>query len=267
MKRHMADTHTTRPTLSTLTHGRLGRREYQSELKQLQLDLMKLQHGLYLQGQRGVIVVEGTDASGKGGMIRRTTEVMDPRGYRVHPIGAPDATELGEHYLQRFWRRLPKTGQLTIFDRSWYGRVLVERVDQLAAPEAWQRAYEEINSFEQQLCNDGIILIKLFLHIDKDEQLSRFKERFECPHKRWKLTPEDFTAREKWEAYQIAFEDMLAKTHRPEAPWKVIGANQKRYARIEAMTHIKAVLAGRIDLARVQVLDPQVEQLALRAFK
>lgn len=253
-------------TLAHLNHEQLGRKEYQAELKGLQLDLMKLQHGLYQQQLRCVVVVEGTDASGKGGMIRRATEVMDPRGYRVHPIGAPNGSERGEHYLQRFWRRLPKAGQLTIFDRSWYGRVLVERVDQLVAPPVWLRAYQEINSFEQQLCDDGVILIKLFLSIDKAEQLSRFKDRFENAHKRWKLTTEDFTAREKWEAYEEAFEVMLEKTDTTAAPWKTIGANHKRFARIAALSHIRDHLAERIDLARVQVLDPEVEKLARRIF-
>ncbi|WP_369821232.1 polyphosphate kinase 2 family protein, partial [Oleiphilus sp. HI0080] len=163
-----------RQRLSALEHPKANKDTYREELEKLQLKLMALQHGVYQQRHRCVIVTEGIDAAGKGGLIRRATAFMDPRGYRVHPIGAPSEEELAEHYLQRFWRRLPKQGQTVIFDRSWYGRVLVERVDQLVNKSTWQRAYKEINEFEQQMVDDGIIVIKLFLSIDKEQQLERF---------------------------------------------------------------------------------------------
>jgi polyphosphate kinase 2 (PPK2 family) len=245
--------------LSELDHPQLNRKGYEGLLKPLQFELMTLQHGIFQQQKRCIIVVEGIDASGKGGMIRRTTELMDPRGYRVHPIGAPTAEELKEHYLQRFWRRLPKQGQTAIFDRSWYGRVLVERVSKLVLDPIWQRAYDEINQFEEQLEADGFILIKLFLSINKDEQLSRFRERIDNPKKRWKITPDDIVSRNHWDDYQLAFEDMLERTNRP---WHVVGSNHKRHARIQCMQHIRDQLAQKIDKDQVQLLDPKVAELA-----
>lgn len=249
-------------TLSELEHPEVGKKDYLEQLETLQIQLMTLQHGAYQQGHRCVIVTEGIDAAGKGGLIRRTTAFMDPRGYRVHPIGAPTEDELAEHYLQRFWRRLPKKGQTVIFDRSWYGRVLVERVDQLTNESTWQRAYREINEFEQQMVDDGIIVIKLFLSISKDEQLKRFKERMSEPKKRWKITPDDILNRRNWDAYQDAFEDMLNKTSAPNRPWHVIAANNKKHARLDAMQHIAACLSERIDANTVELLNPEVEALA-----
>ena len=248
--------------LDELKHPKLKKKEYQQLLEPLQLKIMTLQHGLYQQGKRCVIVTEGIDAAGKGGLIRRATAFMDPRGYRVHPIGAPTQDELAEHYLQRFWRRLPKQGQTVIFDRSWYGRVLVERVEQFASEAAWMRAYREINEFEQQLVDDGIILIKLFLSISKDEQLERFKERIDKPKKRWKITAEDIRNRQSWDAYQEAFEDMLNKTSAAQRPWHVVAANNKKHARLDAMQHIALCLAEHVDIDRVELLDPEVEELA-----
>lgn len=248
--------------LESLDHGTLSKDAYREQLNELQMALMTLQHGLYQQNKRCVIVLEGTDAAGKGGLIRRFTTNMDPRGYHVHPIGAPTPEELSQHYLQRFWSRLPKAGKTAIFDRSWYGRVLVERVEELVPSATWQRTYEEIRQFEQLLVDDDIILIKLFLHIDQDEQLRRFKERLEQPHKRWKLTPEDITARLRWDEYQQAFEDMLAHSRTSIGPWYIVGANQKRFARIEAMQHIRNSLSQAIDIEHVDLLDPEVERLA-----
>lgn len=243
-------------------HPTITKKDYRAQLEKLQLKLMTLQHGIYQQGHRCVIVTEGIDAAGKGGLIRRTTAFMDPRGYRVHPIGAPTEDELAEHYLQRFWRRLPRQGQTVIFDRSWYGRVLVERVDQHASESAWKRAYREINEFEQQMIDDGIIVIKLFLSISKDEQLERFKERMNEPKKRWKITPDDILNRRNWDAYQDAFEDMLEKTSDPKRPWHVIAANNKKHARLDAMQHIADCLSERIDLGSVELPNPEVEELA-----
>ena len=248
--------------LSQLQHPTVKKSEYRAQLEKLQLKLMTLQHGAYQQGHRCVIVTEGIDAAGKGGLIRRATAFMDPRGYRVHPIGAPTEDELAEHYLQRFWRRLPKQGQTVIFDRSWYGRVLVERVDQLASESTWKRAYREINEFEQQMVDDGIIVIKLFLSISKDEQLERFKERMDEPKKRWKITPDDILNRQNWDAYQDAFEDMLNKTSAPKREWHLIAANNKKHARLDAMQHIADSLSERIDVDSVELLNPEVEELA-----
>ncbi|KZY73626.1 hypothetical protein A3742_16005 [Oleiphilus sp. HI0071] len=251
-----------RQRLSALEHPKANKDTYREELEKLQLKLMALQHGVYQQRHRCVIVTEGIDAAGKGGLIRRATAFMDPRGYRVHPIGAPSEEELAEHYLQRFWRRLPKQGQTVIFDRSWYGRVLVERVDQLVNKSTWQRAYKEINEFEQQMVDDGIIVIKLFLSIDKEQQLERFKERMNEPKKRWKITPDDILNRQNWEAYQDAFEDMLDRTSAAKRAWHVVAANNKKHARLDAMRHIAEGLSERIDMNDVEVLNPEVEELA-----
>lgn len=248
--------------LEQLEHPEISKKVYFERLEELQLQLMTLQHGVYKQGIRCIIVVEGIDAAGKGGMIRRATELMDPRGYRVHPIGAPSKKELSEHYMQRFWRRLPEPGQTAIFDRSWYGRVLVERVDNLIDATTWQRAYREINEFEEQLVNDGILLIKLFLSISKDEQLRRFKERMAEPRKRWKITPDDILNRQSWDDYQLAFEDMLTKTSADSRPWHIVGANNKKHARLDAMQHIAERLSQRINIEKVQLLNPEVQKLA-----
>ena len=248
--------------LEQLEHPEIGKKAYFKKLEDIQLQLMTLQHGVYKQGVRCMIVVEGIDAAGKGGMIRRTTELMDPRGYRVHPIGAPSKKELAEHYMQRFWRRLPERGQTAIFDRSWYGRVLVERVDKLINEATWQRAYREISEFEEQLVNDGVTVIKLFLSISKEEQLRRFKERMEEPRKRWKITPDDILNRQNWDDYQYAFEDMLTKTNGERRDWHIVGANNKKHARLDAMQHIAKRLSEQVDIEEVQLLNPEVQKLA-----
>ncbi len=190
-------------SLAQLQHPRLDRDSYHQQLSELQRELMVLQLGLYRTGKRALIVFEGTDASGKGGTISRLVDNMDPRGFRVYPIGPPTADELARHYLQRFWRRIPRAGQLVIFDRSWYGRVLAERVESPLEEPAWRRAYKEINQFEQLLVDDNHILIKVFLAIDKDEQFERFRKRFHNPEKRWKLTQADLDSRAHWDAYQL----------------------------------------------------------------
>lgn len=248
--------------LAKLEHPHVSKNEYDSRLSNLQLDLMTLQHGLFQQRRRCVIVFEGIDASGKGGAIRRLTANMDPRGYQVHPIGPPTPDEHREHYLQRFWRKLPRKGNTAIFDRSWYGRVLVERVEALAEEDVWQRAYDEINDFEKMLIDDGLILIKVFLYIDKDEQKNRFRDRLEKEHKRWKLTPDDINTRLKWDAYVKAFEDMLATTSPKGAPWHIVAANSKKHARLSVLGHVKKCLEQEIDCDKVNLLSPELEQLA-----
>jgi polyphosphate kinase 2 (PPK2 family) len=182
-----------------------------------------------------VLVFEGWDAAGKGGVIRRLTAAMDPEHYNVFPVSAPTPEELAHPYLWRFWRRLPRAGYLTIFDRSWYGRVLVERVEGLATVSAWQRAYSEINDFEEQLCDRGIVLLKFWLHIDPDEQLRRFQERENTPYKKYKITQEDYRNRDQWPLYEQAVHDMVLHTSTDYAPWHLIPSNNKRWARIEVL--------------------------------
>jgi polyphosphate kinase 2 (PPK2 family) len=182
-----------------------------------------------------VVVFEGWDASGKGGAIRRLVAPLDPRHVRVAQFAAPTAAERRHHFLSRFWPALPGWGGMTVFDRSWYGRVLVERVEELASSEQWLRAYDEIDSFERTLSDEGAIVVKLWLHVSAAEQLKRFEARAADPLKAWKLTDEDWRNREKRPAYLEAVEDMLARTDQPHAPWRIVSAESKRYARVRAM--------------------------------
>lgn len=206
--------------------------EYEKKLKKYQLKLLSMQH-LLLERNLGVLFVfEGWDASGKGGAIKRAVANLDPRGVRVWPISAPAPHEKRYHYMQRFWRKIPQYGQIAIFDRSWYGRVLVERVEQLAKPDEWSRAYEEINEFERMLTCDRYLIHKFWLHCTKDEQHKRFKKRASDPLKKWKITDEDWRNRAKWDEYAVAAEDMFAKTDTVEAPWTIVPANNKWFARI-----------------------------------
>jgi len=178
------------------------------------------------------LVFEGWDASGKGGTIHRLVDKFDPRSYHVHSIGAPTQDELDHHYLWRFWKQLPARGRIAIFDRSWYGRVLVERIEGYAKGDEWRRAFEEINQFESQLIADGTLVLKFFLHISKHEQKRRFEARAANPLKSWKLNDEDYRNRARWDDYVAAIDDMFEKTHTAAAPWYVIPANDKRYARM-----------------------------------
>ena len=194
-------------------------------------------------GRPVILALEGWDAAGKGGAIRRLRRELNPCHYDVHSIAAPDATELAHHYLWRFWRRLPTGGNWAVFDRSWYGRVLVERVEGFATRAAWQRAYDEIREFEDQLAQSGATLLKFWLHISKDEQLQRFEDRQNTPHKRYKITDDDWRNRERWDAYADAAEDMFAHTDRPGAPWIVVAGNSKKAARLEVLEHTLAALS------------------------
>lgn len=200
---------------------------YDERLLELQYEILKHHINLLEHRIPVILVFEGWDAAGKGGVIKRITEKLDPRMFNVHPVGAPTPTELKHHYMRRFWVRLPMYGQLGIFDRSWYGRVLVERIEKLCTEEAWQRAYEEINDFEKKMVNDDFILIKFFLHISKKEQLRRLKDREVHSYKRWKLSDEDWRNREKWDQYEDAIDDMLERTNTMFAPWHVIPFEQK----------------------------------------
>lgn len=214
---------------------KLSRAEYERELYRLQNKLHPLGYQVYTQKRPVVMVFEGWDAAGKGGAIKRLTEKFDPRGYVVHPIAAPQGDDKERHYLYRFWRRLPEAGQIALFDRSWYGRVLVERVEGFCSAEAWQRAYSEINQFEKQMIDFGTIIFKFWVHIGQQEQLRRFKEREGSGYKSWKLTEEDWRNRGKWEDYENAVEDMLLKTSTRNAPWTIVEGNDKLYARIKVL--------------------------------
>lgn len=213
----------------------LSRKEYRSELVRWQKRAGRLQVEAWRRGIPVVALFEGWDAAGKGGAIKRLTRALDPRGYEVIPIAAPDATEKARPYLWRFWRAFPEDGFMTVFDRSWYGRVLVERVEGLCPPPDWQRAYGEINRMEGQLVRHGAVLLKFWMDIDPAEQLRRFRSREADPLKKWKLTDEDWRNRQKWDAYAEAVEDMLACTDLPDTPWTVVEANCKRYARVKVL--------------------------------
>jgi polyphosphate kinase 2 (PPK2 family) len=197
--------------------------------------LNQLQRRAYKNRVSTIMVFEGWDAAGKGGAIRRVTAALDARDYRVIPIAAPSDEERAQHYLWRFWRHLGRAGRVTIFDRSWYGRVLVERVEGFASEKEWMRAYAEINQFEDQLVDRGVVLVKYWLHVTKDEQLRRFKEREATPHKQWKLTPEDWRNRDRWQAYEDAVNDMIERTSTRDAPWTLVEANDKSYARLKVL--------------------------------
>jgi len=206
--------------------------EYKKRLKKLQEKIKLLAYDLYREKIPTIIVFEGWDAAGKGGNIKRLTKSIDPRGYEVIPIAAPDETEKKYHYLWRFWKHLPKTGHMTIFDRSWYGRVMVERVEDFASENEWKRAYDEINQMESHLKSYKAIVLKFFIHIDKEEQLARFKAREENPDKRYKITDEDWRNREKWNLYESAINEMIYKTNTSYATWHIVPGNSKKYARV-----------------------------------
>ncbi len=212
--------------------------EYEEKLKENQQRIKILSYQLYNLGVPAVIVLEGWDAAGKGGLIRRVTSVIDPRFYNVIPIAKPNDLESDHHYLWRFWNQFPRKGDLHIFDRSWYGRVLVERVEGFATDDEWKRAYKEINEMEKSLHNFGAVILKFWLHFDKDEQLKRFQSRQETPHKQWKITDDDWRNREKWSHYKIAVDEMLFRTSTTYAPWDIIEFASKRFGRIKAMEKI-----------------------------
>ena len=207
----------------------------QARLAMLMRDKRMRRHAL-------VVVFEGNDAAGKGGAIRRVAAALDPRQYRIVPIAAPTEEERAQPYLWRFWRHIPARGKFTVFDRSWYGRVLVERVEGFCQPSDWLRAYGEINDFEEQLSNAGVVLVKFWLAIDQDEQFKRFKEREQIAFKRFKITEEDWRNRDKWDAYCDAVGDMVDRTSTSIAPWTLVEANDKRFARVKVLRTINDAL-------------------------
>lgn len=214
------------------------KKTYEEGLAKLQLRLLTAELELRESNKSVLIAFEGWDASGKGGAIKRLTERLDPRAFNVHAIGAPTAEERRHHYLWRFWTRLPPRGRWALFDRTWYGRVLVERIEGFAKKREWKRAYREINEFERMLVDDGVVLVKIFLAITKDEQARRFDERETNPYKRWKIGPEDWRNREHWGPYVEAAEEMFAETSTAYAPWKVMGADRKWHTRIAVIEHV-----------------------------
>ncbi len=209
--------------------------EYKTELKRLQKRLSELHNIIYRKKIPVILCYEGWDAAGKGGNIRRVAYPLDPRGFDVHPIASPLPHELNRQYLWRFWTRLPRTGHIAIFDRTWYGRVMVERLEGFCSEKDWKRAYNEINEFERQLTDWGAVLLKFWIHIDPETQLARFTERQNTPEKQWKITEEDWRNREKWLQYEEAVDEMLQKTSTENAPWFIIESNDKHYARIKAL--------------------------------
>ena len=226
---------------------KLTEKEYDKRLVDLQIRLRELEFGCFDQRRAVMVAYEGWDAAGKGGNIRRVTECLDPRGYSVIPIAAPKGDDATHHYLWRFWRQIPKDGHLAIFDRTWYGRVLVERVEGFCTEAEWRRAFQEIKEFELSLTNHGTILVKFWLHISKEEQLRRFEERKQIEYKQYKITEEDWRNREKWDVYRQAVVDMLTNTSTTYAPWTIVEANDKLWARIRALQAIVDAIEAGLD--------------------
>ena len=226
--------------------ARLNDDEYESQLAQLRAELARQVRSKAFRKLPLILLFEGHDAAGKGSTIRRITHALDARQFKAVPVSAPTPEELARPYLWRFWRHLPAPGHITIFDRSWYGRVLVERVEKFAKPEQWRRAYGEINQFEEQLTHSGILLVKFWLAITKDVQLERFREREQSPFKSFKITPEDWRNREKWSAYTVAANDMFDLTDTSAAPWHVVSANDKRHARVAVLERIVTAIDARL---------------------
>ncbi len=213
---------------------RIEKNEYKEKLKVLQKEAKELAYKLYTKKIATVIVFEGWDGAGKGGAIKRLTKKIDPRGYSVIPISAPTKNELAHHYLWRFYKQLPKSGHMTIFDRSWYGRVMVERIEKFATQNEVKRAYNEINAFEDIIKSSKTILIKFFIHIDKQTQLERFEARQSDPLKNYKITDEDWRNRDKWSEYENAINEMIIRTSK-YSKWHIIEGNQKYHARIKVL--------------------------------
>ncbi|MCX7827768.1 MAG: polyphosphate:AMP phosphotransferase [Thermanaerothrix sp.] len=226
----------------------LSEESYRKELKSCQTRLREIQYSLYKLRKPLVIVFEGMDAAGKGGCIKRLTQNLDPRGYQVVPTAAPNDWERAHHYLWRFWNSFPKGGHIGVYDRSWYGRVLVERIEGFCSEPEWRRAFGEINEMEGQWADFGAVIIKFWLHITQEEQLRRFKERQENPLKQWKITEEDWRNREKWDLYEEAAEEMFMRTSTPDAPWVLVEGNCKRFTRIKVLKEVIKAAESKLKL-------------------
>lgn len=235
--------------------AKLDKETYNQKLEGLQYEMLNAQQFLHNNKIGLILVFEGMDAAGKGGAIKRVTEKIDPRGYIVHPISAPQPHELRYNYMHRFWRKLPQHGQIGIFDRSWYGRVLVERVEGFATKKEWSRAFDEINQFEKVLTDGNYIIVKYWLHVSKEEQLQRFLDRENDPYKAWKLTDEDWRNRDKWEKYEEAAEEMFEKTDTKNAPWVLVPGNNKRYARIHVLEETLRLIEEKLEARGLKLID------------
>ena len=239
--------------------------KYGDELEALQERLERVQAAHITHRQRSVIMLEGWDAAGKGGIIQRLTAQLDPRYFEVWPIGAPTDEEKSRHFLWRFWKRLPGNREISIFDRSWYGRVLVERVEGFATEAEWRKGYDEINEFEAQLTGSGTNLVKLFVHVTQEEQDKRLADRLDDPWKRWKTGAEDYRNRARRADYLAAMHEMFAQTDTRWAPWTVIDGNNKKAARIAALSHVAGALEDAVPMTPPE-RDPAVVKLAAKAF-
>jgi AMP-polyphosphate phosphotransferase len=238
-----------RPRLAAIAeHPKVAFAEYEQQLSSMQFTVQAIQQAYLGTRERAVIVLEGWDAAGKGGIVRRLGWAMDPRSFKVYPIAAP-----------------PDHGQIVVFDRSWYGRVLVERVEEIASKQEWQRGYEEINQFERMLVADGVRIVKCFLHITPAEQIRRFKDRVTNPLKRWKLSIEDLRNRSRWTDYEVAIEDMMEKTSTKNAPWYLVPANDKLYGRLAAFTILIDRLGEGLPL-EPRPLDPKIAEAVVQQF-
>lgn len=240
--------------------------DYEETLAALQQRLARIQIAYLVHAKRALIVFEGWDAAGKGGAIQRLTAEWDPRNFHVWPIAAPTAEEKARHFLWRFWTRLPDRSEIAVFDRSWYGRVLVERVEGFAAEPEWRRGYDEINAFEAQQAEDGSTIVKIFLHVTQQEQDKRLKARLADPWKRWKVNAEDFRNRARRKDYEAAIRDMFAHTDTPLAPWTVIDGNNKKSARIATLTAVADALERHVPVEPPPA-SPEIEALGRAAFR
>jgi polyphosphate kinase 2 (PPK2 family) len=240
--------------------------DYDEALGELQERIARLFVSLHVHGKKAILVCEGWDAAGKGGAIQRLTAGCDPRTYKVWPIAAPTDEEKAHHYLWRFWQRMPATGEAAIFDRSWYGRVLVERVEAYASEAEWRRAYDEINELEAQLSYDGTNIVKLFFHVTAEVQDKRLRARLDHPWKRWKVGPEDLRNRARRADYLAALKDMFANTDTRWAPWTAIDGNNKKSARIAALTRVAEALAAVLPKDPPPV-SPEMEELSAQLGK
>jgi len=239
--------------------------DFDKDLEKLQKRLEKIQVAHIVHGKRSVVMLEGWDAAGKGGIIKRMTALLDPRYYKVWPIGAPTQDERGHHFLWRFWTRLPADRHIAVFDRSWYGRVLVERVEGFCTEREWKRAYDEINEFEAQQVDSGTAIVKLFVHITQKEQDRQLAQRLDSPFKRWKTGAEDYRNRARRAEYLDAIHAMLKRTDARWAPWRVIDGNDRKSARIAALTAIADALESHVSMDMPDA-DPAVVELAREAF-
>jgi len=235
------------PQLDTFDPDQALTDPYKPAVDKAQKRLRKLQNELYRRGVPMAICFEGWDAAGKGGAIRRLTASLDAREFDVVPIAAPTALEKSHHHLWRFWTTVPEKGHIAIFDRTWYGRVMVERIEGYCTESQWKRAYDEMNRFEEELVSHGMILCKFWLQIDSDTQLTRFRDRENTPDKQWKITDEDWRNREKWPRYEEAVNEMLQKTNTAFAPWTVVEANNKQFARLKVLETVIHAIEERLD--------------------